>query len=641
MNFKSTLIKGFCLALMLAFTGSVSAQIFWSQDFADGFPTDWVSEDISANYDTEWLWCEGPVDPPTGDCSTIFAGAPNDQTVFQASTAANGFLTLNSDAAAGGNHANDPHISVLTTSLIDCSAQSVVWLKFESHIGCFELDQQDNAILRVSNDGSTWSEFTCYPGLTTTERWSDNPEDVIVNITDVAAGQDTVYLQLQWTAGWEYFWNIDDMILSTENPTAPNDMQVNSNFFAIAPNAQTPASQVETFGFLADVENVGSQAQTGVTLDVAIFDDVASGTAIYEETLLYPTILSDSIDENRLFNDPGFTPTGTPATYTGTYIISSDSVDTDLSNNMLTFDFEVTETVFAKDKGVTSIFGSAEGNWDDDENFSWAYGNHYHVVNGTGWWANEVVFGIGNATDDNVAGQTISIKLYEWDDANEDGNVDPDEKSAVGFNTYEIQGNEGTVEDDLITLPILDNFSLAQGVSLSDDTDYALVLEYAASDQTAISFLGSNEYDYSAQSLRTQELGAGRYGSLLGVNDPLDDEIYTQGGFGGGANVPIARLLITDELESSITTLSADNKVNVFPSPAQDYIDVALDLTEVQSEITLSIVNIAGKTIGERQLSNVQENTYRFDLSILPVGSYFLNLRTADGARNVPFIIAR
>ncbi|MFT7450810.1 MAG: hypothetical protein ACI9VN_001531, partial [Patescibacteria group bacterium] len=85
----------------------------------------------------------------------------------------------------------------------------------------------------------------------------------------------------------------------------------------------------------------------------------------------------------------------------------------------------------------------------------------------------------------------------------------------------------------------------------------------------------------------------------------------------------------------------ADNKVNVFPSPAQDYIDVALDLTEVQSEITLSIVNIAGKTIGERQLSNVQENTYRFDLSILPVGSYFLNLRTADGARNVPFIIAR
>ena len=90
MNFKSTLIKAFSLALMLALTGSISAQdIFWSEDFSGGFPAGWISEDISANYDTEWTWCEDSQDPPLTGCSQIWSDGNNNQTAFKSSTVSN------------------------------------------------------------------------------------------------------------------------------------------------------------------------------------------------------------------------------------------------------------------------------------------------------------------------------------------------------------------------------------------------------------------------------------------------------------------------------------------------------------------------------------------------------------------------
>lgn len=619
--------------MLIAFAGNISAQVFWSEDFADGQPAGWTNEDVSADYNALWFYCEVP---GGAGCLSGSFGQPD----FSAPTVDNGFMLVNSDGAATSNHAANPHISQLTTDAIDCSGQSVVYANFITQIGTFELPASTNAILRVSTNLTDWTDFVIFPNMTAANNaWTESNFSAVANITDVAANEPVVYLQWQWSGGWDYFWKIDDVVLTTENPTPPNDIRVNSNFFAGAPNAQTPASQVEIFGFLADVENIGSADQTNVNLTVTVQDVAAPSVNVYEETLGYGTVASDSLVENVLFDAAGYEPPAMPAIYAGQYTITTDSVDSDLSNNVREFDFEVTENVFAKDRGVTRTVAPAESNWDDGESFSWAYGNFYHVVNGTGWWANEVVFGIGNATAA-LAGQGVFITLYRWEDTNGDGNADPDERTPVGSNTYSITGNEAATEAGLITLPILDNSTLEQGVSLMDDTDYILMLEYNAVDQTLVSFLASGDYNYGAQILRTQELGMARYGSLLGVNDPLSSEPYSSVGFGPDI-VPIARMVITDELISSVATLSADNKVNVFPSPASDYIDVALGLTDVQNEVTIRVMDVTGNVIGERQVSNVQNDTYRFNVSALPVGSYFLNVNTQKGNRNVPFVVQR
>ena len=185
-------------------------------------------------------------------------------------------------------------------------------MKFESLIGVFTIPAETGAIARVSTNGTDWTDFTAFPGLVTgapnpgAERWSFNPQYSIIDISSVAAGESMVYIQWQWQGNWEYMWNLDDVALYDADPTAlfvpGNDMQVNSNFYAVAPNVQWPLSMVETFGFLADIQNVGTNDQTNVNLNVTIVND-ATSAEVYNMDLSYGTIGSDSLAENELFPD--------------------------------------------------------------------------------------------------------------------------------------------------------------------------------------------------------------------------------------------------------------------------------------------------------------------------------------------------
>ncbi len=649
MNFKSTLTRNLILAVLVAFTGSLSAQVFYSEDFAEGLPAGWTSEDISDDFNAIWEYCES-VNPLGANCSGTFG-----QGTFMSATPDNGFMTVNSDAAATANHGSNPHISVLTTTPIDCSMEPAVFIGFAAQIGTFELDASTSAILRVSNNGGTdWVEYTCFPGVGTV--FSSNPYGVAIDISDTAGGESAVILQWQWTAGWEYFLNIDDVILSGEDPTPPHDMRVNQNFYAHAPNAQTPISQIETFGFLADIENIGANTQTNVVLRVDIEADANPGNIIFTDSLEYGSIAPDSLAENQLFASAGFTPPDEIAAYTGTYTIEADSADADLTNNSLMFDFEITENTFAKERGVTRVLGSAPGNWEDEENLSWAYGCSYFVVNGEDMFANHAVFGVANTANSPAPEDgTVRLALYKWEDSATEGTIgvcDGLERTIVGFANYNVTGDEpsAVAESSLITVDLIDNTSLLPGVPLEDNTNYILMLEYfAPDDQTAISYLGSGEYDYGAQTLRTEALGIeeSRYGVFMLIADPTDQDNYgdlafNPGGFSGGFNTPVARLIVDEErIVSSIITLSEDNIINVFPSPARNHINVDLELTELQDKVTLSLVNITGTRLGYHTLENVQKDSYRFDVSNMPAGSYFLNVSTAKGSRNIPVVIAK
>ena len=80
-----------------------------------------------------------------------------------------------------------------------------------------------------------------------------------LDISATAAGQSDVLVQWSWTGNYEYYWLMDDYALYDSDPSQlflpANDMQVNENFFAIAPYAQWPVSQTFNMNFLADVEN--------------------------------------------------------------------------------------------------------------------------------------------------------------------------------------------------------------------------------------------------------------------------------------------------------------------------------------------------------------------------------------------------
>lgn len=191
---------------------------FWTEDFSGGaIPAGWTNiDDLTPSGDPNvtFVWSNDPA------AVGVAALGYTPSAVFNAAGAGDGYVWCNSDRGLSAAPASDHH-TVLTTTAIDCSAQTSVLLTMESLIGVFDYDAATNVKVRVSTDMSTWTDFIPFPCLVTGAaappcvRWSANPQGIGLNITSVAAGQATVYLQFEWLGGWEYFWAIDNIQLST------------------------------------------------------------------------------------------------------------------------------------------------------------------------------------------------------------------------------------------------------------------------------------------------------------------------------------------------------------------------------------------------------------------------------------------
>jgi len=150
--------------------GILNAQLptpFWTEDFTDGIPAGWATTDASTNtLKVYWTWCLNPFlgDSDPG-CSQPWDDALNGQVPFRATTATTGFVVVDSDDP--GDLPNN-HISQLTTTPFNFADKNQVFISFQTHIGVYIENADANAILRVSTNGIDWTEYTIFPGLTTT-----------------------------------------------------------------------------------------------------------------------------------------------------------------------------------------------------------------------------------------------------------------------------------------------------------------------------------------------------------------------------------------------------------------------------------------------------------------------------------------
>ena len=628
-------------AVLFLFVVALQAQTpFYTNDFSDGaLPSGWTTDDL-AGQGVTWSWCGDPDNAGAG-CVANWDVYVNQHGTFASTTADNGFVLVDSDAA-GSLPAN--HQAVLTSSAFDFSAESEVWVKFESLLGVFDNPTLGFVFLQVSTDGANWTNYDVYdiaPGNTGNEpgsiRWTLNPQLALIDISADAAGQSTVYLRWFWEGNYEYYWLLDDLEIYGEDPTAiffpANDLRVNSNFFAIAPNAMWPLAQAETFGFLADVENVGLVDQTNVNLNITL-TDLADNSVVYTEDMDYGTIPADSLVENMLFPNAGYMPTDLTV-YEGVYTITSDSTDENPDNNTQTFQFLMTDTLYAKENGATRPVYPAAANWNAGDPRSWAYGNLFYVVDATDLFARTVSFSVLGDADN--AGESIQVRLYKWVDADGDEDIQSTERTFLGVVAYTIQGDEAV--EDIITMPITD--VTGAPIALESNTQYLAIIEYETSSQTEIWFGASEDFDYGAMNFRSGELGAPRYAGALGIAGSLADETYSTLGFGFDI-VPVVRLSVGSALGvGTVNVLSEDNKVAVFPNPATDKVNLSMELTQNFDQVQVSLLDLSGKVLETRSLQNVQEATETFRVSELPAGSYILQINTEAGNRNVPFQVIK
>lgn len=620
--FSKNYAIAFCCFLLAGF--GLQAQDFFLETFpsngGDG-PVGWMNVEVAGDGTPTAVWLFDDVGP-TGS----FATAP-----LMSTTSTDGWATFDSDL----NCSLMTQDAWLISPAIDASDKEAVWLIFETFYRSFN----DRPQIRVGTDLgdlSSWATYEVFPGITANDFGgvldgdpTQNPQTIQIDLSDAAVGEAEVYIAFQFLSdgstanggnltGCAYSWQIDDMVLTETDPRPENEVRVNT-FAAVAPNASTPASQVEPIGFIADIANAGSATQDEITLTVDITN--SAGMEVFNESIIYTNIAPDSTAENVFFPTE-FTPPATPEIYTARYTATYENDDMDAipANNVYEFVFEVTDTTFAKEIGATRGVLPADDN-------SFTYGTVYYMVSGTALdgsplFGRTISFGVNNA--DELAGRFATILLYEFsEEEGADFEVDANEYELVGFNSYEFSGGEG---EAFITVQASED----GGVPLNEGSYYIAAVQYSEDDGQEFVLQASETYDYAATNFYTDSLMRPRYSSALDVGN---EGTYSLFGFGQDI-VPAVRFSIGGDFTVGTTEVMLPaSAVNVFPNPANNYVNVDLELETITNG-DLVVFNTKGQIVIKRSLENVQDNRIELDTKTLPSGTYLVRVATELGVSN-------
>lgn len=631
MRFKNiTLIALFSIL----FTGALSAQTFFTEDFAD--LDDWTTVEVVGDGTPSAVWIH-TTEGPAG----AFATDP-----MASTTADNGWILFDSDLNCSGEQD-----SWIISPLIDATDKDLVWLQFESYYRSFN----DRPQIRVGsdlNDLASWATVEAFPNATANayapiDDANLNPQSIALDLSEFAANS-SFYFAFQFLSngdtanggngdGCAYSWQVDDVALTDVSPLPAVDLRI-TDFFSIAPNATTPGSQVTSFGFVNDIENVGSGTVETSSISVVIND--ASGE-VFNESHDYGSIAPTEAIYDVFFENE-FTPGSDANLYQGAYTLTpGGDPDALPDNNVATFDFEISDTLFAKEMGFsTAIVPSADNNF--------AYGNIFYVPNGNDMYARYMTFGVSDQNGD-LAGQSCNIFLYEWDgDTNGDLTVNTSEMTgggAIAFNSYEFNGTEHAT---LLTLPIdID----AEAIPLQDNKYYIIAVQYIAqADENMFLLTNDVGYDYRAMNFYTDSMHTvdntipEQYGSCLDVGNSGE---YGVVGFGWNY-APAVRMSIGnnpnlsgDAIVAINETVLADGSVSVFPNPVNKAANVEFDLQQMSEKVTVEIFDVNGKLVRKAKYNNVQAQTFSIDVADLAVGNYKLRARTDAGIKTVNISVQR
>jgi hypothetical protein len=602
----------------------VSAQApatFWTEDFSAGLPAGWMNMDASGGV-ALWTWCSNPEAGNTeAGCPDLWAADPNYQFPFQATTASNGFVTLDSDAY--GNLGTD-HISELTTTAIDASGAGEVWVTFESHIGVYTVDANVGAILRVSTDKTNWFDFYPFPELTTGVRWSANPEKTIIDISDVAAGQSTVYLQWQWTGNYEYQWSIDDVKVYNENPTPRHDLAISEFLYPVSSYA-TPASEIaaDTFSFAAALSNQGLLGQTNIVLKATVKTE--AGAQLFADSILIPA-LAAGVKDSAFYLDDTYVPDLDEGKYFIEYSVRADSADLDPLDDRNGDPFVVTTNLFAKEDGAT-IGYRPSGTGD------WAVGNYYRMSEQSleQYKASVAEFTFSTDPEEGLfpgdVGSLVMLLKVADDVAPDFSNFDTTQFLSPSLELLGLNGYDApdTLEDyEMQTLEILDTDG-NQGILLEPGGRYFLVVQYE----------GNSSLTYHAFNEDVSNFFLNSYF----VSTVIYNEEWALPGFGPEANAVLRMYL--DLVTTTDDRPLPDHTMQVFPNPVQDgQVNLAVRF-DVPTDATITIADVNGRVLTMEDRPKLSGEVLQYRLPGLSPGTYLARIATSEGTLTRRFVVTR
>ena len=543
--------------------------LLWGDDFSDA--STWAVT-IDGSNAAGWEFSSDPTVIPVGDLSPLAS-----------STAANGFIFVNSDANNSGDFNGDPILTTCSNvTPIDLSASSFVKLTYEHNFRWWH----DTRGVRVSGDnGATWTDYEMSneTEYSLDNQNSGNPEVTSIDISAVAGGMSEVLVQFYYNDNdyWGWYWSVDDVRI---NEIDPFDAELNeviagsTGFWGVPlPYFQIPISQIAPISFSGIVQNVG--------VDDVNATFMATYTGVYDG-ISDPMTLSQGIMDT-LTCTTELTAPASAATHTIEFMVVTDEEEVDEVNNVAnSYTFEVNDFIYARDAGTED-----GGSYNQGEQFE--VGNIFDIYNDV------MIHGVDvNVTSQAVEGSEVRVKLYSVDAEGEF--IFITESDILPLNADDIAG-------------ITKTFPLQSPSTLMAGSSY-LVVAATYGD-------GGVTYDLVVATSGISAASTSYY------FDGTDQTWYYT------TSTPMVRMNFNPDLAGIEET--TNNSFEVYPNPASDVVNIKFnDATNAQ----ISVLSLSGKEVMTSTVNGTQTS---FSTNGLSNGVYMIKVSNGTDVQITKVVVRK
>jgi hypothetical protein len=507
---------------------------------------------------------------------------------------------------------------------VDLTAYPNVVVEFETFYRAYNFEKPYLVVgLGDGNGNVVWptdltpqSDLTAYTGVydifperlyNQQTSGTENPRKVRINISDVAGGQQEVYIRFNWTGTWGYAWFIDDFKI-IEQPQ--DDLESNYAYFVGTNNegieyGRTPIDQLDdSYDLGGEILNFGINDQTSVQVvaDYGSFNytytigDLASGlTATYGQTEI---------------------PNLSIGQYVGTFTVTSavETAGVDFYNNISKRNFDVTQEIYSQDGiGINPASEQATSSLGSDsfgEPTETYLASMYHLKNAV----NQISgFEIGLSTN-STAGAELLISFVDTATFFLDGLTPVEDLNGniALSNYYTVAASEisaGKVKvafEDVIELPAGAYFAVVQPIN-NGSTPIRILDDQTVPQPSVASMINT-------------------------LDDSGNPTSYTNG------NAFAIRLLTGDQL--NLEEVNNEFDFGVYPNPANANTTVSFELSN-EAAVVVTVTDLTGKVVATQNLGTVAgANSVTVDTQSLSNGVYMVNL-SVNGSISTQKLVVR
>ena len=559
-------------------TQNTKETILWSNSF--NTPSDWVINNTAGTPGLGWEFSSNPAAIPVTQLSP-----------FASTTAANGFLFVNSDA----NNTADfdgtfINTTATTSATINLTGQPVVRLRYQHN---FRWWHDTRGVSVSADNGATWTDFEMSneADYSLPNQNAGNPEQTVIDISSIAGNQAQVKIRFYYNDNdyWAWYWAVDDVALFVPED---NDLVMLGGYWgstgawgARLPYYQIPLSQLAPLDVAGIVKNYGGLDQNDVVFTAALASGVWSGSSAAEAVLAGAT---DTISLTA-----ALTPPPIVATHVINMSVSSSATDAVPADNSIlaAASVSVNNFIYARDKGTAT-------NGTYNQGMGFEAGNVFDI------YAAANLSGIDAYIDAGaVVGAEVYAKLYS---------VDPTATTtAAAFVFVDESAPYILTPADLgqkITLALS-----AGAAPLSAGVSYVVVLgsygDGGATNDLVISTAGVSEASTSY------------------YYDMTDNTWYYT------TSTPMVRMNFDPSV--GVNEVEDNLGLRVFPNPANEVINISLN-KEVSA--TLTLLDISGKVVKTQALNGISTS---INTASLNSGVYFVTINDGTSVSTQKVVIKK